>query len=376
MILRGASVLLAAVIAASCGGTVGRAAPAANATATTRVALVSPSATPLIDVNDMMGAFPPATFFVVGGDGIRAIALLNHATRYTISWSGKEAQVAAVGEAGRVYVLDQVSQGTRLRWFDLASGNERASRTIDGTAPVGTGIGHGTLVVDASTGLVYALLREPRGIAVAAFDWFTLRSARQVDGDFLYRGLRCGERLVAAAGRLAVACLTRSTGAIVNAESTVGGIIVDDGGPSFKLRAPFAITAMAMLGDGTLMAGGADGSLVRLARDQSTLEAVNALREYGKGLIPDGIAANGGCCFYFGILDPGANDVQVRIVAGGAALIAFPASTPPSGGVFVQAPFAYYVIEGKARHIDIDQGFQEVMADIGAGAMPGAAADR
>ena len=370
MTLRGASVLLTMLIVASCSGS-GRAAPAANATTTTPA---SPSATPLIDVNDMMGAFPPATFFVVGQDGIKAIALLNHAIRYTIPTAGKDAQVVAVGEAGRVYVLDQVSQGARLRWFDLASGNERASRTIDGTAPVGSGVGHGTLAVDASTGLVYALLREQRGSAVAAFDWFTLRSARQVDGDFLYRGFRCGERLVAASGRLAVACL--SEGGIVNAESTVGGIVVDDGGPSFKLRAPFAITAMAMLGDGTLIVGGSDGSLVRLARNQSALETVNTLKAYGKGLLPDGIAVNAGCCFYYGILDPQAKDVQVRSLAGGTMLIAFPASTPPVGGFFVQAPFAYYVIGGQARHIDINQGFAEVMADVGAGALPGAVADR
>ncbi len=137
---------------------------------------------------------------------------------------------------------------------------------------------------------------------------------------------------------------------------------------------------MAMLGDGTLMAGGADGSLARLARQATELEVVSALKEYGKGLIPDGIAVNGGCCLYYGILDPQAKDVQVRSVAGGMMLIAFPASTPPTGGFFVQAPFAYYVIDGKARHIDINQGFQEVMADfaggVGAGAVPGAVADR
>ena len=63
-------------------------------------------------------------------------------------------------------------------------------------------------------------------------------------------------------------------------------------------------------------------------------------------------------------------------VAGGLMLIAFPASTPPTGGLFVQAPFAYYVIDGKARHIDISQGFQEVMIDLGGGAVPGAVADR
>lgn len=380
MILRGASALLTMLIVASCGGN-GRAAPAANATPATPA---SPSATPLIDVNDMMGAFPPATFFVIGGQDatIKAVALLNHAIKYRIPFSGKDPQVAALPlgglASGRVYVLDDVTEGARIRWFDVDSGIERASRVIAGAFVHGTGVGHGALAVDGSTGLVYALLREPRGIGVAAFDWFTLRPARQTDGDFLFRGFTCGERVVAASGRVAVACLTPGTA--VNAESTVGGIVVDDGGPSFKLRAPFAITALAMLGDGTLMAGGADGSLVRLARHATDLEVVNTLKQYGKGLIADGIAVSAGCCLYYGILDPQAKDVQVRSVAGGLMLIAFPASTPPTGGFFVQAPFAYYVIEGKARHIDINQGFQEVMADfsagLGAGAVPGAVADR
>jgi hypothetical protein len=33
-------------------------------------------------------------------------------------------------------------------------------------------------------------------------------------------------------------------------------------------------------------------------------------------------------------------------------------------------------VGGKARHMDIKQGFAEVMADVGPGAVPGAVADR
>ena len=355
MTLRGASVLLVALLVSSCGGT-GRAAPAANAT--TRYT-PEPAATPLIDVNDMMGAFPPATFFVVGKDGVKAIALLNHATKYTISVSGKDPQVAAAGASGRVYVLDQASDGARLRWFDLDNGTERASRVLAGATVAGTGIGHGALVVDATIGIVYTLLRERDGIAVESFDWFTLRPARQIFSQF-----RCGERLTAAAGRVAVACLSE------------GGIVIDDGGPSFKLRADFPLVAMAMLGDGTLMAGAADGRLVRLARHETELEPINALKDYGARLVPDGIAVNAGCCFYFGILDPQANDVQVRAIAGGTMLVAFPTISAPTGGLFVQSPFAYFVVAGRARHVDINQGFGEVMADVGEGAVPGAVANR
>ncbi|TMB78432.1 MAG: hypothetical protein E6J52_04710 [Chloroflexi bacterium] len=202
-------------------------------------------------------------------------------------------------------------------------------------------------------------MREPKGIAVEGFDWFTLRPGRQVFSEF-----RCGDRLLAAAGRVVVACQSE------------GGLVVDDGGPSFKLRAPFAINSIAMLGEGTLMAGGADGSLVRLARQAKDLETVKTLKDYGRGLIPDGIAANSDCCFYFGIIDPTANDVQPRLVAGGLALVAFPSFAAPTGGLFVQPPFAYYVIAGRARHTDINQGFSEVMADLGANALPGAVANR
>jgi hypothetical protein len=365
MTLRGASVLLTMVIAASCGGS-GRAAPVANATPTTPA---SPSATPLIDVNDMMGAFPPATFFVIGGQDptIKAIALLNHAIKYRIPFAGKDPQVVASPpggvSGGRVYVIDQVTEGARIRWFFTDSGIEGASQVIAGATVNGTGVGHGALAVDGSTGILYALLRRADGIAVDGFDWFTLKPARTVFGQ-----LRCGERLAAAANRVAVACMSE------------GGLVIDDSGKSMKLLARHSLVAMAMLGDGTLVAGGADGSLVRLARQATELEVVNTLKNYGKGLIPDGIAVNAGCCLYYGILDPQAKDVQIRSVAGGLMLIAFPAATPPSGGFFVQAPFAYYVIEGKARHIDINQGFQEVMADFGAGvfagAAPGAVADR
>lgn len=363
---RGASVLLTMLIVVSCGGN-GRAAPLSNASITP----ASPTATPLIDVNDMMGAFPPATFFVIGGQDatIKAIALLNHAIKYRIPFAGKDPQVAAVsqpaglGGSGRVYVLDQVTEGARIRWFDTDSGTERASQVIAGAWVHGTGIGHGALAVDGSTGLVYALLRRSDGIAVDEFDWYTLKPSRSVFTQF-----RCGERIAAASGRVAVACMSD------------GGLAIDDSGRSTMLSAKFALVAMAMLGDGTLVAGGSDGSLVRLPRRATELETLNALKDYGRGLIADGIAVNAGCCVYYGILDPQAKDVQVRSVAGGLMLIAFPAATPPSGGFFVQAPFAYYVIEGKARHIDINQGFQEVMADFGAGvfagAAPGAVADR
>jgi hypothetical protein len=368
MITRGASVFLALMLAASCGGT-GRAAASPSHTTATAV---SPSATPLIDVNDMMGAFPAATFFVVTKDGVRAIALLNHATRYTIPTSGKDVQVAAAGPAGRLYVLDQVDAGARLRWFYIDSGTEGASRVIDGANVVSTGIGHGALAVDDTTGMVYALVFETRTtstfatvklIRVDEFDWLTLKPSELPK----LRG-QCGERVAAAAGRVAVVCMSSSKD---------GELRIADGTKEFKLDTKIDPNSMAMLGDGTLMAGDLQGNLVRLARQQTALEKINTLKDYGaKLLIPDGIAVNAGCCFYFGIIDPQANDVQVRAIAGGTMLVAFPALSQPVGGLFVQAPFAYFVIGGRARHVDINQGFGEVMADLGPSAVPGAVANR
>jgi hypothetical protein len=350
-------VILALMLAASCGGT-GRAAASPSHTTATAA---SPSATPVIDVYDMMGAFPPATFYVLDKDGLKAIALLNHATRYTIA-VGKDAQVAASGPAGRVYVLDQVSEGARLRWFSLDSGTERASRVIAGASVVATGIGHGALALDETAGTAYALLKDGSGKRVDEFDWFTLKPSELPK----LRG-QCGERVTAASGRVAVVCMSSSKD---------GELRIADGTAEFKLETNMDPNSMAMLGEGTLMVGDAQGNLVRLARQATALEKVTTLKDYGKGLIPDGIAANGACCFYFGILDPQANDVQVRAIAGGTMLVAFPSTSQPVGGFFVQAPFAYFVIAGRARHVDINQGFGEVMADLGPSALPGAVANR
>ncbi|HUQ41870.1 MAG TPA: hypothetical protein VM052_05140 [Candidatus Limnocylindrales bacterium] len=353
MISRGASAVLIAILCMACG-TGGRAASSSAPVAP------SPVATAVIDVNDMMGAFPPATFFVLGSDGLKAIALLNHAIKYTIPLAGRDTQVAVADEAGRVYVLDQPGEGARLRWFDLDSGNERASRLISGVTVAPTGIAHGALTVDRTTGLVHALLRGSTGIAVEEFDWFTLRPSRQIVG-----GLQCADRLVSGGGRVAAACLKE------------GSLVLSGNGESVRRVAPHALAGIAIAGDGTLMGAASDGRLVRIDRATTELQiAMPVPLPKGGTLIADGVAVNAGCCFYFGISDPQANDVQSRLVANGFPVIAFPSTTVPSGGLLVQAPFAYYVIDGKARHIDINQGFQEVMAAIGGGAMAGAVAAR
>src|SRR3989442_9875464 len=198
------------------------------------------SAIPSIDVSDMMGAFPPTTYFVVRPGNVTALALLNHATKYTIAIAAGDAQVATATQAGRVYVLDQTREGARLRWFEIASGAEVRSQLIPGTSVVATGSGHGTLAFDSSNGEVCALLRQGSTMAIEEFEGFTLNPVKRRLGD-----LRCGERVLASAGRLVLACLSE------------GGLVVDGsaGGGKFSARTP--LVAIAMSTNGTLMAGGA-----------------------------------------------------------------------------------------------------------------------
>ena len=170
-----------------------------------------------------MGAFPPTTYFVVRPGNVTALALLNHATKYTIPTEAGEAQVATATEAGRVYVLDQTREGARLRWFEIASGAERRSQLVAGANLVATGSGHGTLAFDSSNGEVFALLRQGSSMAIEEFEGFTLSPVKRRSGD-----LRCGERILASAGRVVLACLGE------------GGVVLDTaaGGGKFSAQAP------------------------------------------------------------------------------------------------------------------------------------------
>jgi len=94
---------------------------------------------PNIDVGDMMGGFPAATFFILTGDGkLNAVALLNHAMKYSIDAS-TTAQVATSG--GFIYVADEDKNGARVRWIDQVNGNVLATRLEPGRTLFPTGIG-------------------------------------------------------------------------------------------------------------------------------------------------------------------------------------------------------------------------------------------
>src|SRR5256885_2118722 len=303
-----------------------------------------------------LGDEPSDISFDVGR--LAALALLNHATKYRIATELGDTQVATWPEAGRLYVLDGTDAGARLRSFDVASGAEQASRLIANTKPAPTGIGHGTLAVDRSTGAVFALLREGPLATLEEFDGATLHPVRRVLGD-----LRCGDRIVAAAGRVAMACLGE------------GGLVVSDKTTSVKFGAKTALVGITMAPNGALFGAAADGQIVRLAPGASGLESIDALRERGSRVVPDGIVAQADCCLVVALLDRVAN-TQVRIVTGGFTLVLFPESTPPSGRVLFPPPFPYYTVGAQARHVDVQQGFGEAMTSFTGPVFPGAVADR
>jgi len=344
---------LVLMVSAACAGGAARPSPAPTSAAPS-----ASTASPQIDVTDMMGVFPPTTFFVVRpGREVAALALLNHATKYTIPIEG-DAEVATATERGRLYILDQSQDGARLRWFDIANGTERASRILPGALPVPTGAGHGTLALDRSTDDLFALLRQGPTKAIEQFEGSTLRPVKRLLAD-----LRCGERLVASGGRVAMACLGE------------GGLVVSDAAQSIKLSAKEPLVSLAIAPSGTVLAGTAEGRLFRLAPGARELETIEAIRERGARLIPDGIAAQADCCFILGLLERVANP-QVRIITGGFTLLLFPEASPPSGGILFQAPFAYYTSGTQAGHIDTQQGFGEVMTSFPEAVLPGAVADR
>jgi hypothetical protein len=346
-------ILALAVAIAACGGEAARSSPIASS-----APQATASAIPAIDVSDMMGAFPPTTYFVVRPGNVTALALLNHATKYTIPIAAAGAQVATATQAGRVYVLDQTREGARLRWFEIASGAEVRSHLIPGASVVATGSGHGTLAFDPSNGEVFALLRQGSTMAIEEFEGFTLSPVKRRLGD-----LRCGERIIAGAGRVVLACMAE------------GGLVVDGSGGGGKFSARGPLVAIAISANGTLMAGSADGRLFKLPPGATELETIDTLRDEGIRLLTDGLAAQADCCFVVGALDRVASP-KITVFWGGLTLIRFPESSAPTGGILVQPPFAYYAVAKEARHIDLEQGFAEVMAGFAEGVLPGAVADR
>jgi len=323
----------------------------------------APTAT--IDVSDMMGAFPAATFFVVTEEGVKAIALLNHATKYTIPTSGA-VQVATSGappqtpSAGWVYIADEVSEGTRLRWVDAANGQVLASWVERSRKLVATSVGHGALVVEPTTARVLALYADDDKRVVEAYDPYSLRPLGRRFESF------CGDRLLAAADRVVVACF--AAGEIV---------ISDNGAKAFPVHSGLgALVAAAMSVDGTTLVGRDDGTLGRIAPSAVTVEKIEPFR-VGR-LAPDGIASPEAQSFAIGLITSD-SDLGISELRGGRRYISFPAVSrdsqtlaTPFGGILAQGQFAFWSTGREARHIDLQQGFAETMTTASGRMLPGA----
>jgi hypothetical protein len=334
----------AVLLILACGGAATLPAPSQSSP---RPATVS---TTPIDVTDMMGAFPAATFFVVTDDGVKALAVLNHWIKYTIPTTGA-VQVAAGGN--QIYIADEVGDGTRLRWIDQATGNVLATRTEPSRRLVATGIGHGALAVEPTSSRLLALYADGGRRVVEGYEAYSLRpQGRRFDSS-------CGDRLLAGASRVAVACF--AAGELV---------ISDNETKAFVLRAGLGtLVASAISADGTMLVGRDDGTLARIVVATSTVEKIEPFRP-GK-LVPDGIASYGVQSFAVAL----ATSDQATAISEARATqryISFPAALAPNGGILAQGQFAFWTTAaGQARHIDLLQGFQETMAPLTGKTLPG-----
>ena len=318
---------------------------------------------PNIDVSDMMGAFPAATFFVVTDDHVKAVALLNHATKYTIPTTGAVQVATAVApplpltpSAGSVYVADETAEGTRLRWIDAANGQVLATWTERARKLVATGIGHGALAVEPTTGRVLALYAEGEKRAVEAHDPYSLRPLGK-----RFESL-CGDRLLAAANRVVVPCF--ASGEVV---------ISADGGKAAPVRAGLGdLVAAAVSANGTILVGRDDGALARIPPDTFTVERIEPFRL--GSLVPDGIASPDSSSFAIALATMD-TDLGLSEMRGDRRYISFARTGPnrvPLGGILAQGQFAYWSTGYEARHIDLQHGFAETMATFsGTLALPG-----
>jgi DNA-binding beta-propeller fold protein YncE len=324
---------------------------AATLPAPSQSAVPSGMPIPTIDVTDMMSGFPAATFFIVTDDGkVNAVALLNHALKYTIDAS-TTAQIASSNSF--IYIADEDKNGARLRWIDQASGTVLATRLEPGRTLFPTGIGHGGIAVEPTTGRVLVLYLDGDRRVLEAYDPYSLRPlGRRLES-------RCGDRVLAAAGRVVVACL--AAGTLVVDDGTSDARVVNAGlGP---------LVAAAISFDGTTFVGRDDGTLGRMPPQTATIEKIEPFRP--AALVPDGIASSESGMFVVA-LSTADRDIGVSETRSSQRYISFPAQQAPRGGILAQGQFAFWITAlGEARHIDLLQGFHETMVTFGGRVLPG-----
>ena len=307
---------------------------------------------PTIDVSDMMGGFPAATFFVLTSDGkMNAVALLNHAMKYSIDAS-TTAQVASSGSF--IYIADEDKNGARVRWVDQASGTVLATRLEPGRTLFPTGVGHGGIAVESTTGRVLVLYLDGDRRVLEAYEPYSLRPlGRRLESS-------CGDRVLTGAGRVVLACLAAGT------------LVVNDGSSDTRVMnlglGPLVAAAMSL--DGTTLVGRDDGTLARIPPQTANVERVEPFRP--AALVPDGIASSDGGMFVVA-LSTNDRDIGISETRSSQRYLSFPAQQAPRGGILAQGQFAFWITAlGEARHIDVLQGFHETMVTFGGRVLPGA----
>jgi hypothetical protein len=301
----------------------------------------------------MMGLYPQQTVFVATNDHVSAVTLLNHFTRYRLATNGV-AQVTANRTAERLYLLDQEPGGThRLRLFDVPTGQQRAER-----AAIEAVANDERALSTAIDGRVLVLKSDARHAWVEAYERLSLEPLGTV-----MEAAGCGDRLLTSGTRVAVVCLS-------NGEITLDNLRGDH--VALEERLP-NLAAAAMAEDGTLFVAAANRRLGTVGPRATKLSELKWPSEWSGTVLPDGLAV--------------AQDGETVVIAQASDDVAWlrlfemtdlahrrslRLAGAPRGGVLAMWPFAYYTLDATVRHVDLTSGLLETMAEVGAGAIPGA----
>ena len=330
--------VLLLVVAAACAPAATRPAGSPAATASLRAAA---TATPTINVDDMMGgSFVPATVFTLAGSEIHAVKLQNHFTPFRIPVSGKAHAVVSL-DGARLYVLDRKDGSTRIRALDAATGAE---------------IGSTTLAEEPADGLAIAQDRIDR-VLVLVKAGSGVRVEEIATSPLAVRGgiskAECGDRLLASQSRIAIVCASASKIAIDTLVGQTARVEVP-GGP---------IVASAMLADGGLVVGTTAGTLHRVKRGDLAL--IDGPELPNGATVPEAIVASDGQRFaVFARTASGATvstyDARSGVLNGGP----FAVTTRVHHAVALW-PFAYFAGPDPGLwHVDLRSGLVERMAAL------------
>ena len=356
--MRSLVTLVAMVALAACGGGETRGAPVSATATATHPHTASPSATPLINVDQMMGGFynTQQTLFVAGQDKVSAVTLLNHFTRFEIPTAG-QAQVALDPKSVWLYVLDAPGGKTRLRTFDADGGFERGKRE-NLASPAAGGRSLGT----AFDGRVLVMRSDATRSWVDAYSAIELTPLARVA-----EKSGCGDRLLASAGLIAIVCLADGSMTLgLPGEPTIASVEAG----------PVRYVAATLAADGTIYAATAERRLAVLTVGSQKLAFYDWPGEWAGTVLPDSLAASTGAI----VLAQQQADVPYARVFMSTNLTqrqSHRLSGTPQGGILMLWPLAYFTVGDSVRHIDLSTGLLEVMREgVGANAIPGAIAAR